>query len=101
LTVGAGQLTHTASTDASANDSKMTRTIRADLTSCGILPAVHLPRGATSTTGTSSPHSAWHGTTGEVETPRPRCTKRFAIDAFTVDGNRQQVTCPNEISTDQ
>jgi hypothetical protein len=27
--------------------------------------------------------------------------ERFAIDAFTVDRDRRQVTCPYEIATDQ
>ncbi|MBO8190099.1 IS1182 family transposase [Streptomyces spirodelae] len=96
-------ITHVATTDASVNDSKMTQAIQADLAARDMLPAVHLADGnyidagnilAAQRMGVELLGPAQRNTTVQAR-------GRFATDAFTVDWDRRQVTCPNGITTDQ
>lgn len=96
-------ITHVATTDASVNDSRMTQTIQAGLAARGMLPAVHLADGnyidgsnilAAERMGIELLGPVQRNTTVQAK-------GRFATDAFTIDWDRRQVTCPNGITTDQ
>ncbi|WP_431039021.1 IS1182 family transposase [Streptomyces sp. P6-2-1] len=96
-------ITHVATTDASVNDSKMTQTIQADLSARGMLPAVHLADGnyidGSNILAAQRMGVELLGPVGRNTTVQAK--GRFATDAFTVDWDRRQVTCPNGVTTGQ
>ncbi|MGP2443049.1 IS1182 family transposase [Streptomyces sp. JW3] len=91
-------ITHVATTDASVNDLKMIGAIHADLRAHGRLPAVHLvDANYIDAQGLADAEQAGIKLVGPInKNTSTQSSGKFATDAFAVDWDNKQVTCPND-----
>lgn len=94
-------ITHVATTGAAAADVEMTGPIHDQLAAAGLAPGEHLAdAGYTSAAGILAARARGITLTGPVQAGGSRGqAPRYRLEAFTIDWDRQQVTCPHGTTT--